>query len=816
MMSEAQSTPLVTIATSYALRGWRVFPLLGKIPAIPGGAGCLDATDDVDAIRAWWRQCPDANIGIATGPDSGLVVVDLDGGDARRAWLDLTNRCGPFSTLTAQTGRTDGGIHVYLRWPRGEHVPNHAQGGWSERVLGHRAMEVIGDGRYVVAPGSLHKSGARYRWLDADASVAEMPEWLAERLCDRAPTVVPTTPWKPTTETDMDAARSYCAAALRKTHDRVAALARGERNASLVKEAFNLAGYIHTRGLTDYEIRDALRSACATWGTDRDPPKDHATIDRGIEAGKSKPRPIPEKRHESRSAAAAWHAQTDAATDTPASAFEPFVPFEEGGVLPSFPVHALPAWIAEYASAVAASTRFSVDMACGFALGAVSAALGGCIEVAPGSGENPQWREPVNLFVAIVAEPGEGKSPVFSRMMAPIFDLDRELNEKHSKRFARDSEDRKVLESRIAKARSALEKNTHDSSALAELHRLAEEASTPVKAIPQLAVGDVTGEQLGQMLQEQDERLAVLSPEDTLWQHAGGRYNKESPSIEVYLSGYSGEEVRVNRASRKVMLRNPSLTICVAMQPAVLLGRGSKLADDRGLMARFLFVAPPRVVGTRDHSTDPPEIPAHVEARYRAKLGSIASANLEVARKSRLMVRLTPDAQVAWRAWQNDLEKRRTEDGDLYVIRGWAAKADGFALRLAGLLAIASDSLTVDAAMLRHATTLVEYFAAHAKVSIGAALADDEVRLAVRLLGWLRRRVERSVRSDTPDDASGTPDGFFTPRDAWKGNKSWMTSARSKAACEVLRDHGYLRAATVGKAAGYVPHHARIVGDDLG
>ncbi len=543
---------------------------------------------------------------------------------------------------------------------------------------------------------------------------------------------------------------------------------------------------------------------------------------RDIEAGKAMPRGIPQREPRSAKAAiaAAWHAETDepkaAPSERQTDGYEPFVSLDEGVVLPAFPVNCLTPWIADYAQAVAASTRFSTDMACGFALGAVSAALGGCAEVAPGSGPNPQWREPVNLFVAIVAEPGEGKSPVFSRMMAPIFELDRELAEKHALRFARDSEDRKVLEARIGKARSALEKSSHDMSLRDELHRLAEEASKPVKAVPQLAVGDVTGEQLGQMLQEQDERLAVLSPEDTLWQHAGGRYNKESPSIEVYLSGYSGEEVRVNRASRKVMLRSPSLTICVAMQPAVLLGKGSKLADDRGLMARFLFVAPPRMVGSRDHSTDPPEIPGHVEARYRSELGNLARANLQAARLQRLTVRLSPDAQVAWRKWQNDLEKRRSEEGDLYVIRGWAAKADGFALRMAGLLAITDGSITVSEEVLHRSTTLVEYFAAHAKVSIGAALADESVRLAVRLLGWLRRRVERLVRTDTPDAEGGTPDGFFTPREAWKGNKSWMTSAKSKSACEVLRDHGYLKADVRGKASGYLPHLARVAGDDLG
>lgn len=40
--------------------------------------GFKDATRDVETIRAWWRQWPDALIGVATGRASDLYVIDVD------------------------------------------------------------------------------------------------------------------------------------------------------------------------------------------------------------------------------------------------------------------------------------------------------------------------------------------------------------------------------------------------------------------------------------------------------------------------------------------------------------------------------------------------------------------------------------------------------------------------------------------------------------------------------------------------------------------------------------------------------------------
>ena len=75
-------------ALSYARKGWQVLPLHSIRPdggCTCGNPGCgspgkhprtqhgvKDATTDEKLIRTWWSRWPDANVGVATGPASGI------------------------------------------------------------------------------------------------------------------------------------------------------------------------------------------------------------------------------------------------------------------------------------------------------------------------------------------------------------------------------------------------------------------------------------------------------------------------------------------------------------------------------------------------------------------------------------------------------------------------------------------------------------------------------------------------------------------------------------------------------------------------
>jgi len=72
----------VDYALNYAARGWKVLALQPntKVPIKTAlqEHGSKDATDIPDKIRILWGEFPNANIGIATGKQSGLTVLDMD------------------------------------------------------------------------------------------------------------------------------------------------------------------------------------------------------------------------------------------------------------------------------------------------------------------------------------------------------------------------------------------------------------------------------------------------------------------------------------------------------------------------------------------------------------------------------------------------------------------------------------------------------------------------------------------------------------------------------------------------------------------
>lgn len=169
----------------------------GKHPPVPEWQRA--ATTDPAIITSWWSQLyRGCGVGIATGPGSGVFVLDVDiAGDKTgdETLRELEARCGPLpATVTARTG--SGGLHYFFGWPTdGTDVRNSASG-----VLG-AGLDVRGDGGQVVAAPSMHASGRRYEWVDGRApgecDVADAPPWLLELLtaapvdAPRAPTIAP-------------------------------------------------------------------------------------------------------------------------------------------------------------------------------------------------------------------------------------------------------------------------------------------------------------------------------------------------------------------------------------------------------------------------------------------------------------------------------------------------------------------------------------------------------------------------------------------------------------------------------------------------
>ena len=126
-------------ALALAGRGLRVLPVHGIVRGVctcPKGRDCkspgkhphirawqAEATTDDAAIRDWWKRWSDANVGIATGAKSDIVVFDIDSAAGGEESLDgLIAEHGPLPhTPEVLTG--GGGRHLYLQHPGG-HIPN--------------------------------------------------------------------------------------------------------------------------------------------------------------------------------------------------------------------------------------------------------------------------------------------------------------------------------------------------------------------------------------------------------------------------------------------------------------------------------------------------------------------------------------------------------------------------------------------------------------------------------------------------------------------------------------------------------------------
>ncbi len=163
---------MLELAHHYARNGWPVFPLNGKVPAIPkdrGGHGCIDATLNATLIEAWWTDYPEANVGIATGRRSGLLVIDVD---PRKTsdWLASVNTLKLPQTFTVRTA--SGGFHLYFELPIDSKISIGA-----DLLPG---IDWRGNGGYVVGAGSV-VNGVTYE-IVRKCAIAAAPASLLERI----------------------------------------------------------------------------------------------------------------------------------------------------------------------------------------------------------------------------------------------------------------------------------------------------------------------------------------------------------------------------------------------------------------------------------------------------------------------------------------------------------------------------------------------------------------------------------------------------------------------------------------------------------
>ena len=180
--------------------------------------GFQDASTNISAIETWWRQCPDALIGVPTGKVSGVVAVDVDpaGGAWHREHADRLG-CG-------RVHQTRRGHHLLYRAPEAVEIRNSAS-----QIA--RGIDVRGAGGYIIwwpAHG--------FEAVGDLADLTEPPPWLLELLVRPAAAAQSVPESSATTAAGMVGA--------------------GQRNEFLSREAFRL----RKQGMEPTQILDMVRT----------------------------------------------------------------------------------------------------------------------------------------------------------------------------------------------------------------------------------------------------------------------------------------------------------------------------------------------------------------------------------------------------------------------------------------------------------------------------------------------------------------------------------------------------------------------------
>jgi hypothetical protein len=134
-----------------------------KLPYFGNGYGWKEECSQAQALARLEGLGSFANgLIIITGPESGILVLDVDSGNGKQGSAALARFGLCFNPDTVQARTQGGGSHYYFRFPEGM---EHSTGA---DVLGPGSgVDLRGAGGYVYAPPSQVHGGGGYSWIVA-------------------------------------------------------------------------------------------------------------------------------------------------------------------------------------------------------------------------------------------------------------------------------------------------------------------------------------------------------------------------------------------------------------------------------------------------------------------------------------------------------------------------------------------------------------------------------------------------------------------------------------------------------------------------
>jgi len=393
--------------------------------------------------------------------------------------------------------------------------------------------------------------------------------------------------------------------------------------------------------------------------------------------------------------------------------------------------------LGEMAKAVSLATETPLELALSMGLATVSAAVQKKIKVMP----EPGYFEPVNIWCLTALDSANRKSTVQRVMTNPLTKWEERQSYRLGLEYKQALSRRKSQEKRIDKLRTkyAGAKAEELQGIEAEIFA-AEKCLEDVPPLPKIWSQDITPEHLGTVMAEQGERAAILSSEGGIFDTMAGRYSNAVPNLDIFLQGHAGDSVRVERGSREpVYMVDPALTMGLSPQPEVLKGLVDRPGfRGRGLLARFLYFIPKSNLGHRSLEQNP--VPAAIEAAYDAMLFSL----LDITVNEPYILNFAPDAYREWKLFQRAVELELRDGGKFEMIRDWAGKLPGAAIRLTGILHCALHyrkpwGRDIGLEIVTNALDLAAIYSEHALYAFNLMVGDQNLSNARKVWRWIER-----------------------------------------------------------------------------
>ena len=638
-------------------------------------------------VEHWFRKLPNSNVGIALGPVSGLIRIDVDG--AKGAEL-LQQKSGGELPSTLEFTSGGSGLGLLYSISEGCTLKTTSDKGDGE----HQELRFQAKGAQTVLPPSIHPDGRVYQWKlghsPDDMAAAPAPEWLIRELSPPPPS--------PSKQVDSDEVRTVNEAAEPHHHrsDDIA-LAREALEALRPLRASNHDVWIDV-GMALHSTSDSLlgdwinfsrlcpekfrEGECAEkWS--RFSRNGKVTLGTLFHIAKQDGWMPPWERN----------GCAKSGTSKPAREFIPWKPF---------PVDALPGTIAHFVRMVAAA------MGCDLAFVAVPLlpTLASCVGNTRRIRLKKSWSEPSVIWASTIAPPSSLKSPAWQAAVDPLHQIQQERM---------DEFDSALLSFEAEKAR-------HDVAMTVWKQAAKKGGDTPPPEAAQQPIctrhitTDCTVEALVSLESEQPRGLLYAVDELAGWLNGLNQYKGgKGGDLQAYLSMHRAGPVTTDRKTGKRVFRvaRAALSISGTIQPAIYKRLASTEFRESGLLARLLVAMPP--VGRKQWTE------ADVDDETLLSLRKIIEGllNLQfdetIEKPEPVYIGMTREAKAEWITFYNEFAGEQAEADEYQA--GHFGKIEAYCPRFALVIqmiraveGVASDN-EIDVVSMKSAILLARWFA---------------------------------------------------------------------------------------------------------